>query len=313
MEEFEKKTAEEIEARRKAKKYKTMISWIAVAAVLLMVAGFVRAGFYYYNVIKSNSLYSKTAAEVITLNYTDEKATAEFEDPDADKVTAFIVWDQEEDDEEEEEAFIIKDYTFRYTGDWKEQIYVDLSSLQAQYSDVKGWLFFENDDISYPIMYSGEDDKYLRTTFDGKYAKAGSIFLEGANSPDLSDSHVILYGHNMRNRSMFGGLKDYMIQPNYFDYHQYFQIITTDESGKTVKKRYKVFSYFKTPYYSNVYTVIPNECNEMTDLVQYLESNSLKNTYEYVDASDRVVTLSTCSSGENRFTVHAYLVDECVQ
>lgn len=309
---FEENIQAEKKAGKTKRKYKTIISWIAVAAVLLIVAGLARAAFYYINVIRSNSLYAKTADDVVTLNYTDEMALGHFEDEP--ELISAIVWDQEEDDDdEEEEPFVIKEYTFRYTGDWQQQINVDLSSLQAQYPDVKGWLFFENDDISYPIMYSGEDDKYLRTTFDGKYAKAGSIFLEGANAPDMSDSHVILYGHNMRNRSMFGRLKDYMIQPNYYDYHQYFQIITRDAEGRTIKKRYKVFSYFKTLYYSNVYTIIPQECKEMDDLIQYMEANSLKRTNEYLSSTDQVVTLSTCSSGDNRFTVHAYLVDSCVQ
>lgn len=311
--EFEVPGSEARTLRHKRRKIKSIISWIAIFAVLLVVCGIGRFVFYYVNVIRSNRLYADTISSIVSTPYIDEKALKKEETP-KEVVSSIIVWDQEEsDDEEEKQPFVIKDYTFRYTGDWQSQVTVDLPSLAAQYPDVKGWLFFENDDISYPIMYSGEDDTYLRTTYDGKYAKAGSIFLEGANSVDFNDSHTIIYGHNMRNRSMFGGLKDYYIQPNYYDYHEYFQILTLDENGNVVKNRYKVFSYYKTPYYSDVYTVIKEECEEMTELIQSMEASSLRDCDTYVTSSDKVVTLSTCSTGENRFTVHAVLVDSCIQ
>ena len=70
--------------------------------------------------------------------------------------------------------------------------------------DVVGWIYFENDDLSYPVLYSGDNDKYLRTTIDGSDATAGAIFIEGGNSPDFQDQNTIVYGHNMRNLSMFG-------------------------------------------------------------------------------------------------------------
>lgn len=311
--EFEMPDGEARALRHKRRKIKSIMSWIEIFAVLLVLCGIGRCVFYYANVMRSNRLYSEVRGNIVTTPYADEEAVKEKEPP-KEMVSSIIVWDQEEDDDKvEKEPFVVKDYTFRYTGDWQEQVMVDLPTIASKYPDVKGWLFFENDDISYPIMYSGEDELYLRTTFDGKYAKAGSIFLEGANSVDFSDSHTILYGHNMRNRSMFGGLKDYYIQPNYYDYHEYFQIITFDANGNVVKNRYKVFAYYKTPYYSDVYTIIREECDEMTALVQGMQAASLRDCDTYVTAADKVVTLSTCSSGENRFTVHAVLVDSCVQ
>ena len=89
---------------------------------------------------------------------------------------------------------------------WYDDISVDFASLKQQNPDVVGWIYFENEDISYPVMYSGDDDYYLRKTFDRQHATAGSIFLEGNNNTDFNDCHTIIYGHNMKNLSMFGKL-----------------------------------------------------------------------------------------------------------
>lgn len=109
---------------------------------------------------------------------------------------------------------------------WVKEFKIDLAGLQKENPDCIGWLYQENSDqISYPIMYSGDDSYYLHTTPDKKYASAGSIFVEGENNPDFSDSHTIIYGHNMRNLSMFGSLKFYH-DKGYYEEHPYFQIRT---------------------------------------------------------------------------------------
>ncbi|MBR4706586.1 MAG: class B sortase [Pseudobutyrivibrio sp.] len=190
---------------------------------------------------------------------------------------------------------------------WYEMIDVDLASLQEVNPDAIGWIYVEGTDISYPIMYSGEDEKYLHTTLDGQYAKAGSIFMEGLNSSDWSDSHTILYGHNMKNLSMFGKLRYYKAEKEYVDEHRYFQIITADG-----KKRYEIFSYFDTDPASWVYE-LPFSAGDAYD--RYL-SELRRYSYQSIDterdvsSADSVVTLSTCSSNERRFTVHGYMVDE---
>ena len=70
---------------------------------------------------------------------------------------------------------------------------------------------FDNQDelgINYPILYSGDNQKYLRTDLHGNSHIAGCIFLEGLNKSDFSDYYNIIYGHNMNDGSMFGSLKN---------------------------------------------------------------------------------------------------------
>ena len=194
---------------------------------------------------------------------------------------------------------------YKDTTDWKNMIDVDFSNLTKINSDVAGWIYVEGTDISYPIMYSGDDETYLRTTINKEHATAGSIFLEGYNLPDFSDSHSIVYGHNMRNLSMFGSLKLYKENEDYYDSHRYFQIITPK-----AKMRFEIFSYFDTEPASWVYTVPYYDNQEFSDYINELLSHSYIKLDNYdIDSSDKVVTLSTCSGSEMRFTIHGKLVD----
>ncbi|WP_090528167.1 class B sortase [Pseudobutyrivibrio sp. UC1225] len=190
---------------------------------------------------------------------------------------------------------------------WQEMLDVDISALQSINPDVAGWIYVEGTDISYPIMHSGDDERYLRTTIDKEYATAGSIFLEGYNLKDFSDSHNIIYGHNMRNLSMFGKLKYYKTDENFYDEHRYFQIITP-----TAKMRFEIFSYFDTEPASWVYTVPYYDNPEFQGYIDDLNKHAYKefSVAKNVTSADKIVTLSTCSAQEMRFTVHGYLVDK---
>ncbi len=190
---------------------------------------------------------------------------------------------------------------------WYDDIDIDFAGLRSENPDVVGWIYFENEDISYPVMYSGDNSYYLRKTFKREHATAGSIFLEGSNKTDFSDCHTIIYGHNMKNLSMFGKLKHYNRDENYYDSHQYFQILV---DGK--KYRYQIFSYETVSDDSDEYTVGFEPDETFGKFVQRMAASSMKDTGIVPTKDDKVVTLSTCStSGETyRFVVHGVRVDE---
>jgi sortase B len=199
---------------------------------------------------------------------------------------------QQESTEQEEEFF------------WYEMASVNLAGLRQENSDVIGWLYFENEDISYPILYSGDDSTYLRTAMDKTAATAGSIFMEGANTPDFEDSHTIIYGHNMRNLSMFGKLKYYKAQDDYYEDHMYFQIFR-----EGVVYRYQIFAYEDVPADGFVYEVPFSPDADFAAFLADIYRASYIDTGVIATKDDKVVTLSTCSSGDNRFVVHAMRVD----
>ncbi len=188
---------------------------------------------------------------------------------------------------------------------WYTLASVDLKALQHENPEVCGWLYFENEKISYPIMYSGDNEKYLRTTWDGQSASAGSIFLEEANSPDFNDSHTLIYGHNMKDLSMFGRLKYYKEKDDYYADHQFFQIFTGD-----MIYRYQIFGYEDIDPNSFVYTVPYGENEEFQSFIDQLYKLSYKDTGVSAKSVNKIVTLSTCSSGDNRFVVHGVRVNQ---
>lgn len=185
---------------------------------------------------------------------------------------------------------------------WYQMISVDLDGLHKKYPHIVGWIFFENETISYPVLHSDDNNRYLRTTYDGKKATAGSIFIEATHSRDFTDTHTIVYGHNMRNLSMFGKLKYYKTEENYYDTHQYFQIFSGNEI-----LRYQIFAYQEVSVDSFVYQ---EKFTSARVLANKLIANSMINTGIEMKDNDKIITLSTCTVEEDyRFVVSAVLVE----
>ena len=184
---------------------------------------------------------------------------------------------------------------------WYELAMVDVSELKEKYPNVVGWIFYENEAISYPIMQA-DNVIYMTTSYDGSYSTSGSIFMNATDSSDFSDMHTIIYGHNMKNLGMFGRLKFYYRKDNYFQTHKYFQIFTEDEI-----LRFEVFSYQEVEVGSDVYT---RNWSSATELGNYLMSRAMESSGKEIAENDQIITLSTCTgSDEYRFIVNAVLVD----
>ena len=191
---------------------------------------------------------------------------------------------------------------------WYHDIDVDFAGLKEQNEDIVGWIYFEDEkSISYPLLYSG-DDYYLRRNYLKEEETAGSIYIDGNNSPDLDDAHTLIYGHNMRNLSMFGKLKYYKTEENYFENHRYFQLIT--ESGAY---RYEIFAYKDVRTLTGgIYTTWKYVDS---DFKEFVNDTICQGSYVEadidVDDEAHIVTLSTCSyDSDVRFTVSAVRIDE---
>lgn len=93
--------------------------------------------------------------------------------------------------------------------DEPEEILRDLSELFAENSECIGWLCIPNTTVNYPVMYTpNAPQKYLRRNFYGEYSQSGVPFLDYRCSPDSGD--LLIYGHNMKNGTMFSDLKKYL-------------------------------------------------------------------------------------------------------
>ena len=179
---------------------------------------------------------------------------------------------------------------------------IAFEELKAQNEDVIGWIEIPDTEISYPLMQGDDDQYYLKHTFSGNKNSAGSIFVEYQNKPDLTDRHTIIYGHNMKNGSMFGGLKEYR-NASYLVDHPMVYIDLEDGTHA-----YQIFSCYETPANSNTYTIgfASQPDGRYEQFVQTLKNSSAYDTGIDVSKNDRVITLSTCTKrSENRFVVHA--------
>ena len=190
--------------------------------------------------------------------------------------------------------------------EWYEKIDVDFAGLKEANEDIVGWIYFENEEISYPILQGDANDVYLKTSYQGKASRAGSIFLDCNNGSDFEDFHSLIYGHNMRDKSMLGKLSYYSEDTAYYDSHEYFQIITPEKkfryeiiACKSVSEDNQIFDLSNVDQYG---------CDE------YLQKMILKDSMLGISLkayeSDHFVTLSTCTSGENRFIVSAFRISE---
>lgn len=102
----------------------------------------------------------------------------------------------------------------------------NIQALITENADCIGWLSIDGTTISYPVMHTPSDpQKYLRRNFYGKYSQSGVPFLDGRC--DLQSSNLIIYGHNMRNGTMFSDLKRY-VDRDFLNAHRTVKFETTD-------------------------------------------------------------------------------------
>lgn len=102
----------------------------------------------------------------------------------------------------------------------------NIKALIAENADCIGWLSIDGTNISYPVMHTPSDpQKYLRRNFYGKYSQSGVPFLDGRC--DLQSTNLIIYGHNMKNGTMFADLKKY-VDRDFLNAHRTVKFETMD-------------------------------------------------------------------------------------
>ncbi len=179
----------------------------------------------------------------------------------------------------------------------------DFNSLRNVNEDVVGWIMIPGTLIDYPILYGEDNQYYLNHTWDNKKNFAGSIFLEHANSSEFHDFHTVIYGHNMKDKSMFGGLRSYSKQA-YWEKHPYVYL-ATDEGVW----RYEIYAAFEAEVDGPTYYIGFEREEDKQDYLNHGMEESVIETSVIPEVTDRILTLSTCTSVgyETRWVVQARL------
>ncbi len=171
---------------------------------------------------------------------------------------------------------------------------VDFDSLLAINDDIAGWVWMKDSKINYPILHSKKDnEEYLYTTYDGKTHKSGSIFMDYRNHTGYTDDNTVLYGHNMKNGSMFAILTK-MTKQDVYDAHKEFYIMTPEGN-----QRYEIISVARIDALSDLYDRQFETTEEKQTWLNRIIKQSAVLAPFSASVEDTFVTLSTCVSGND--------------
>jgi sortase B len=194
----------------------------------------------------------------------------------------------------------------------KTPITVDLEALQKVNEDIIGWIYMEDTVVSYPILQGTNNWYYLDKTYEKKYLASGSIYLDSGSADDFSDAHSVIYGHNMRNHTMFGDL-EWFKDEEYGKEHPYIYILLPEDHWL----KYQIYSVYRADISEETDGTYDIPLNQEEDFQAFLDMTLEKRLYEedlpLPTTEDRILTLSTCTddrADQERFVLQAVLVEE---
>lgn len=251
---------------------------LGICLVVIVVSG--------YNVIRLSKEYREGIKEYASL----EKYVTVIQEP--------LKAQQESADEAAQEE--VKESLIPVSMDIA---YDELRNINDHFT---GWIYYEPLELSYPIVRGNDNDYYTHYTFENEQNSSGAIFLDFLNKPDYSNYNTIIYGHNMRNGTMFGSLKQLLNDTSIQEENPYFYVFTEDKAYM-----YEIFAVYVTTADSHTYDLISNE-EEQGTYLEYIYNSAAWTSDIEVKASDRIATLSTCHGlhTNNRTVVHGKLIVE---
>lgn len=189
---------------------------------------------------------------------------------------------------------------------------IDFEDLQVNTNEhIYAWVYIPDTKIDYPILQHPDNNLYyLERNLDGSKGYPGCIYTEDYNSKDFTDPNTVLYGHNMKNGTMFAGLHKYE-DMQYLEEHPYVYVYTPDEL--------LVYEIFAAYEYSNAHLLLNWDLTNEAFYKQYLEEikEVRSMTYNYredveVTTEDKILTMSTCIANKpnNRYLVQGVLINE---
>lgn len=183
---------------------------------------------------------------------------------------------------------------------------VDFKALREKNPDTVGWLYVGSCGISYPIVQGEDNDYYMNHTFEGTVNSSGAIIMDYRDDKYLKDWNTFIYGHNMKNGSMFGSLKKLLKDETLYDSDPYIYVYLPGYIY-----RYKIFSYYKDKPDSKMYWTA-DTLQEYRQYIRDALSLSVRDLGVETSEENNMVTLVTCSgsgAGKMRFFVHGEFID----
>lgn len=171
---------------------------------------------------------------------------------------------------------------------------MDYAALKNINSDLMGWLYYEPLELSYPVVMDKGDDYYEHYSFENEKNVAGAIFTDYLCRADFNSFNTIIYGHNMRNGSMFGSLNKLLNDNSIIEENPYFYVFTEDEA-----LMYEIVAAYYSQAGSRTYGLsLEYSLDEMQEYVDYIDSVAVYKNEKFFDSDvtedTKICTLSTC-------------------
>ena len=179
---------------------------------------------------------------------------------------------------------------------------IDFNSLKEKNNDTIAYLRVNNTNIDYIVVKGNDNKYYLKHNFDKESNISGWIFMDHRNKYDGNDKNLIIYGHNMRDGSMFGTLKN-IITKEWYQNKDNHLITLINEQGE---EQYQVFSTYSIKVEDYYITTDFKNDDEYAKFLNKLKSRSVYDYNVSLKDTASILTLSTCSSnGAKRMVLHA--------
>lgn len=177
--------------------------------------------------------------------------------------------------------------------------------LLARNKDYRGWITVNGTSISYPMVKGADNDYYLKRSFDRNYDINGTVYMDYRNLGFGFSKHIILYGHNMKDGSMFGELKKYKDERFALEN----RIIEIEDFYGT-----RYFEIYASYYAAAESSLITTEFSNTTEFQTFIDEQIVKSNVNYdlrPDENSYILTLVTCSYevDDGRYLLHAVEVD----
>ena len=167
-------------------------------------------------------------------------------------------------------------------------ITVDFASLLEQNNDIVGWIYCSDTPINYPVVQAEDNDRYLRRDLNRKYLVSGTVFVDYRNGAIGEDANYIVYGHNMKDGSMFSSLAKYKEQ-SYYNEHLILYYLTPSGDYKI-----ELYAGIVVKRDASIYVPNPDEA-EFADFLRNAKDKSTFKSDVDITENDMLITLSTCS------------------
>lgn len=199
---------------------------------------------------------------------------------------AITIREIEKDDEQEENVSKYK---------------IDFEKLKQKNKDTVGWLKVEGTDVEYVVVQSTNNKYYLDRNFEQKFNSAGWIYADYKNKLDGTDKNLVIYGHNRRDGSMFGTLKN-ILKKDWYSKKENRKVTFITEKSEAI---YEVFSVYKIEV-EDYYITTSFKNKEFSKFIKTIKERSINDFDVKVTEDDSILTLSTCANDNKyRIVLHA--------